>query len=390
MNAPAPQYAQSDPIAAYLARLGAAAYGLDAALVHDMLADAEDHLRSAVREGIDPLQAVSDFGSPDDVVAAYLSADRRRNSISSAKSPSEAAGGRGGYGKGKNYAAASGSAASSVASAGWNAGGGASAANSGGGADSSSSAPVFTQPRKPLPAPYTLPEPLPTPRSRLINIPLLGVWFDGYAWGSLILFIVGLVPAVLYFTLMVGGVSLAIGLIPSLIGIPLLILVLGLARILSLWHGMTIESLTGVRMPRRYAPIPATGAESIWGRLKVWLTDGRSWLSAFYLIGNLPVATLLFSLFVTLLSLAGSFTAVALADLFGGHDVWIQINDGVHPMSDMFPNGISEPPAFVKVLMLIAGLLLATCTLYLARGTGWLYAQAAKAIQVSRPNPIPV
>lgn len=376
MNAPAPQYSHSDPIAAYLARLGAAAYGLDAALVHDMLADAEDHLRSAVREGIDPLQAVSDFGSPDDVVAAYLSADRRRNSISSAKSPSEAAGGRGGYATRKNNAPASGSAVSHASTA------------AGGGAAGSS--PSFTQPRKPLPAPYTLPEPLPAPRSRIINIPLLGVWFDGYAWGSLILFIVGLVPAVLYFALMVGGVSLAIGLIPSLIGIPLLILVLGLARILSLWHGMTIESLTGVRMPRRYAPIPATGAESIWGRLKVWLTDGRSWLSAFYLIGNLPVATLLFSLFVTLLALAGSFTAVALADLFGGHDVWIRINDGIHPMSDMFPNGISEPPAFVKVLMLLSGILIATCTLYLARGTGWLYAQAAKAIQVSRPNPIPV
>ena len=369
MNAPAIQYNQSDPIAVYLARLGAAAYGLDAALVHDMLADAEDHLRSAVRQGVDPLQAVQDFGSPDDVVSAYVSADRRRRSVLQSW----------------------GQAVPSSGAVSGGAGGGGATTGFGGGGGVHPPVDSVARQRKPLPAPYTLPEPAPAPRSRLIGVPIVGVWFDRYAWGSLALFIIGLAPSILYFTLMVGGVALAIGLIPSLIGIPLLILVLGMARILSLWHGVMIESLTGVRMPRRFAPIPATGAESLWGRLKVWLTDGRSWLSAFYLIGNLPVAVLLFSLFVTLGTLSVALAVLPVANLATGGGVWaehnVQFDLGVGALRW---DDANPPPPAVMLVFFAAGLLLSTATLYLARGTGWLYAQAAKAIQVSRPNPIPV
>jgi hypothetical protein len=394
MNAPAQSHNPTDPIAVYLARLGAAAYGLDSALVHDMLADAEEHLRSATREGIDAAQAVADFGAPDDVVAAYVTADRRQRSLRGSRSApnksaspfSEVAGG------------AAGGAVGGVAGGGAGGVGGAGGAGGAGYSANQASPTPNLRSRRPLPAPYTLPEPAPAPRSRLVRLPLIGVWFDRYAWGSLVLFILGLIPAVIYFTLMAGGVALSVGLIPSLIGIPMLLLVLGLARLLSLWHGMTIETFTGVRMPRRFAPIPATGAESLWGRLKVWLTDGRSWLSAFFLIGNLPVAVLLFSLFLTILVLSLSFTVIPLADLLSSGNVWTLFGDN-GPVVIVGPyeytqaidgSGYHRPPLWLQLSMLGGGALLMTLMLYLARGTGWLYAQAAKAIQVSRPNPVPV
>lgn len=354
MNAPNHSSAGTtgDPIVRYLSQLAAAGYDLDPALVNDMLADAEQHLRSAVRDGVTPARAVEDFGEPADVISAYVAADGRASVRRAAFA----------FPRTVPEMLVAGGAIGST---------------------------VKPEP-KPLPPPYTMPEPPPAPRSWVTSVPLVGVWLDRYAWGSLALFVLGLAPAILYFVAMVTGVSLALGTFPLIIGVPMLIFVLGLARVLALFHGATIELLTGVRMPRRFAPIPAKGTESLWARLRLWITDGRSWLSAAFLVGNLPVATFLFAVFVTLVTVGASFAALPLIQAvspkpifqFGPESVDYLRSLGLSPD----PTGRVWMPALGQVMFSLLGLLLLTLTLYLAKGIGWLYAQATKAIQVSRPQ----
>ncbi len=313
-----------DAIRVYLRRLSAAAFGMDTALVHDMLADAEEHLRNAVRDGVTPEAAVEAFGNAEDVVRAYQQTDATEK-------------------------------AQKVTPVGrdldWSEG-------MGGGRV-----------------------------SKLAAIPLVGIWFDRRAWGSLLFCILGLIPALFYFVVLVTGISMGLGMSVTLVGLPLLVLMLGAARAMSLFHGQLIEWLTGVRMPRRYAPPPARAENSFWRRIKLWLTDGRSWLSAAFLVGNLPVAVLLFALFVSLGSLAASTLAVAFAGIFSPLHVNI---DSTMEVNLWFwrlvpdANGRLIIPVAAGLWSLAVGLAVATLTLHLARCSGWLYAQAAKAIQVTR------
>jgi hypothetical protein len=44
--------------------------------------------------------------------------------------------------------------------------------------------------------------------------------------------------------------------------------------------------------------------------------------------------------------------------------------------------------ALTSALSIVLGMVLATATLWLALGTGWVYAQVVKAIQVARPQAV--
>ncbi|HZW08147.1 MAG TPA: sensor domain-containing protein [Phycisphaerales bacterium] len=314
-------------ISRYLSQLAVAGVGLDPALVNDMLADAEQHLWNAVGEGVPVEQAVAEFGEPRDVVAGYVQAESLRGRGRKAEVPlATIAGGQ-------------------VVSA------------------------------------------APAPRKRgLEAVPVVGIWADRYAWGSLVLFIAGFALATAYFAVVVSWASLSLGTIAMIIGLPLLVALLGFCRVLALGHGRVIEVLTGVRMPRRTAPVAGTGMASFWGRIVLWLKDARSWLSVAYLLGNFPVAVALFTVFVSLVSTSAALMFAPIAELFMP-DEWFESGNGFHFLG--WEGG--RMPAALGVLSFLLGLVMATGTLWLAKGSGWLYAQVAKAIQVSRPVPaVPV
>ena len=73
--------------------------------------------------------------------------------------------------------------------------------------------------------------------------------------------ILSLATGIAYFTIVVTGLSTAAGLLVLVIGIPFLLLVLGVVRALALFEGRLVEVLLGTRMPRadlgRSLPIPA-------------------------------------------------------------------------------------------------------------------------------------
>ncbi|MBM4007589.1 MAG: hypothetical protein FJ292_08565 [Planctomycetes bacterium] len=333
--------ATADPVAEYLSQLQRALIGVDAAVAHDALVDAEAHLRAAIKAGKSPAAAIEAFGPAADFARAYAGAPAPDHHAAT-----EVAG--------------STHPAASVAS----------------GPDASSGA-----------------------LAALSRIPLVGVWFHPRAWSSLFYF---LAPCFLIslatFVWVVCVGSLALGTLPILIGLPLAVFLLGSVRVIALAEGKVVEFLLGVRMPHRVQPVqvltPIGGVAEVgfWQRIGCWLTDVRSWLSLAWALGNFFVATGLFCIFVVLGALVLVMVAVPLAQAAGMTDIrvdgeWRDVQflwERVTPDAD----GHVRISAVTSVLSIVLGMALATATLWLALGAGWVYAQVVKAIQVTRPQAV--
>ena len=330
-----------DAIAEYLSHLHRELIGADAAVAHDALVDAESHLRAAIAAGKSPADAIEEFGPAADFARAYAGApapDRR--------------------------AAAQ-------------------------GAGAAYQAPVATVGAMARPGPF----------ASLARMPVLGVWFQARAWSSLLYFLMPcFMIALATFVWVVCVGSLALGTLPIVLGLPLAVFLLGSVRAICLVEGKVVEFFLGVRMPHRVQPVQvltpmgAVAQVGFWQRIGCWLTDVRSWLSLAYLLGNFFVATFLFAVFVTLVVTALALLAVPVGHALGlpvvqmhGQDAEVQfLWQRIVPDA----NGVVHLPTSICLLSGALGFALATAALWLARGTGWVYGQVVKAIQVARPQAV--
>lgn len=339
--------AASHAIRAYLAQLDAELAGCDAALRHDALVDAESHLRAAMRAGATSDRAIDEYGTPAEVARAYL--------------------GEEGVVHHGRTAFASGLRAEAAAST--------------AGCNEAADAPAR-------------PSPVHRPR-RLWGIPIIGIWADPSAWGALLYFgAVGFALATAYFVWAVSVGGLAFGLLPTLLGLPVFVALLGSARAICLFEGRVVQALLGVRMPRRTQPVEGTDGVGFWTRIWCWLRDVRSWLSLAYLLGNFPVSVVAFAVTVALTASGAVLVVGPVLSLLGlpfatvdpGEDVTIQLLwHRLVPDAD----GNVWIPAAAAPLSIVAGLAILTATLWLARGLGWVYGHTVQAIQVARPQPVP-
>ena len=326
-------------IRTYLARLGAELADCDAALRHDALVDAESHLGAAVRSGSSPERAIDEYGSPEEVARAYRAAD--------------------------------------VAPSPWR--------------GEPSAAPASTEASAPRPeAPAAT-----AARGRGFRaLPVIGIWAQPAAWGALLYFgLVGFALATAYFAWGVGVGALALGLLPTLLGLPIFVALLGSARAICLFEGRVVQALLGVRMPRRTQPVEGADEVGFWRRIWCWLRDVRSWLSLAYLLGNFPVSVAAFSVTVTLVATGAALTVAPVLSLLGlpfasvdaDADVAIQfLWYRLRPDGD----GNVWLPGTAALPSIGIGLVILTATLWLARGLGWVYGHVVQAIQVARPQPV--
>jgi hypothetical protein len=316
----------ADPVRTYLAELAAQLDGSDPALRHDALIDAEVHLRTAERAGTPIDRAIADFGTPAEVARAYR--------------------------------------------------------ESGGGG----MAPPTSASRRPPGAPPDAP-----PHIGFASLPIVGVWAQPAAWGALLYFCgLGLALSVFYFTWAVILGTLSLGLMPLIIGPPLLVLLLASVRGLSSFEGKIVEFFLRVRMPRRTQPIAGLEGVGFWKRIGCWLRDVRSWMSLGYLVGNLPVSILFFTITFTLFIVSLSLLA---APVFYALDMPMFRNTGDSEfevwMSGTLlsgPDGSGTISVVSVAPIFILGLALMTATLWVARGFGWVYGRVVQAIQVVRPQ----
>jgi len=312
----------------YVVALEAELAGCDPALRHDAVIDAETHLRSAIDAGVPVERAIAEFGTPQEIARAYREQD------------------------GDDY--------------GWR--------------------PVGDGPSRAVPSASR-----PSLASR---IPIFGIWIDPRAWGALVYFGgVGFVLSTAYFVWSVTLGSLVVGLLPVIAGLPVLVLLLGSARGICLFEGKVVEALLGVRMPRRVQPVEGAGSVGFWQRMLCWFRDVRSWMSLAYLLGNFFISVGIFAITITMCALSVSMVLAPVLALLGVPAITMQ-GDGPDPITirllwwtlEPDADGVLHLPAGASIAMTVVGVCLATATLWLVRGLGWIYGHVVQAIQVARPQ----
>lgn len=198
-----------------------------------------------------------------------------------------------------------------------------------------------------------------------------GVATDPRAWTALFYMLLSLATGIVYFTAVVTGASLSGGLALTIIGIPVVILFVGLVRVLSLVEGRIVEVLLGERMPRR--PVYASRELPWLERIAAMFTDPRTWSTMLYQLLMLPLGILYFTVAVTLGALSLGLGLGGLAALLQGFGL---------PMGQLeFNDSVIDGPGGAAIVMLV-GTLLFFVTLHLARGIGRLHGALAKQLLV--------
>ena len=216
--------------------------------------------------------------------------------------------------------------------------------------------------------------PPPPPKRHSLAGRFFGVAADPRTWGAMFYMLLALATGIFYFTWVVTGVSLSAGLSVLIVGIPFIVLFFGTVRALSLVEGRLVETMLGVRMPRR-PPYPVAG-RSLMSRIGAMFTDARTWSTMLYMILMLPLGIVYFTITVTLLSVSVGFIGAPLAWTFGDFDhSTVSINWG----------GGEHVPTLVDALaLLVIGVLLLFTLLHLVRALGRMHGQIAKHLLVSR------
>jgi uncharacterized membrane protein len=195
-----------------------------------------------------------------------------------------------------------------------------------------------------------------------------GIFADSRAWGAVLYLLFSLVTGIIYFTWAVTGMSLSAGLLVLIIGLPFAGLFMLSVRGIGLLEGLIVEALLGIRMPRR--PLFYRKNMGWWQRFKHLVSDKHTWLSLVYMILQLPMGVISFVLLVTLIAV--SLSGIALPILQLGFDLPVIYIDGV---SYYLAN-------WTLPLFVIAGILLITLTMHLAKYLGRQHGLLAKALLV--------
>ena len=195
-----------------------------------------------------------------------------------------------------------------------------------------------------------------------------GVAADPRAYAALFYMLLSLATGIFYFTWAVTGLSLSLSLMILIIGIPFAVLFMGSVWALSLVEGRLVETMLGVRMPRRPAYVSREGG--FLTRMKDILVDPRTWATLLYMLLMLPLGNIYFTIALIGLVLSLSFIATPIVYLMGYAD-HVQV----------FNVTLLEQP-WIMIPMFIIGALGIFVTLHVARGIGKLHGMMAKHLLV--------
>jgi hypothetical protein len=251
----------------YLSLLRKELAGSDAAVVQDALADAEEHLRTALAQAVndrpdiseaDAITAIADkYGSPQEVATAYRQMESR----------------------------------------------------------------------------------LPTGLGRAVNAGhqsllsrFFGVLADPRAWGALLYLFLSLWIGIVYFTWAVVGISLSVGLLVLIVGLPLLALFLLSIRGIAFIEGRLVEALLGIRMPRRR--MFSDDSTGFWTRVKNLFTQRITWTALVYCLLRLGLGIVYFIVFGILIGLSVYLIAMPITVLVLDMPAYIILGDTEYLATD--------------------------------------------------------
>jgi len=195
-----------------------------------------------------------------------------------------------------------------------------------------------------------------------------GVVIDPRAWGALFYLLFALLTGIIYFTWTVTGISLSLGLLVLVIGIPIAGLFILSTRGLALLEGRMVEALLGIRMPRR--PLFSNNKPGLWEKFKALISDKYTWFSMVYMLLQLPLGIIYFSVFITLFAVSLYLIVSPILQLGLGLPMFT--NYGTY----YYLNG------WIMPIAVIGGGLLFIVTMHLAKVIGHLHGRLAKAMLV--------
>ncbi|HUA90210.1 MAG TPA: sensor domain-containing protein [Steroidobacteraceae bacterium] len=224
---------------------------------------------------------------------------------------------------------------------------------------------------------------LKTPPPRAASSPsgltrFFGVFLDPRAYTSLFYMVLSLVTGIAYFTFVVTGSGLSVGLAILIIGVPFFLAFIGIARVIALGEGRLLEAITGERMPRR--PVHPGPPAGWWQRIGEMLRDRRTWTTLAYLVLMLPLGIVYFVIAVTGLSISASFIGIPLTLL--AHAVGLTHVHVLEHVQFGSETLASYDPWWAALPLLVAGIVVLTLLMHLARGLVRLHARLAKALLV--------
>lgn len=202
------------------------------------------------------------------------------------------------------------------------------------------------------------------PRARSSIGQVFAVLTDPRTYSAMFYMLLALATGVLYFTVVVTGLSTSLGLMITIIGIPFFLLFLALVRVLSLVEGRLVEAMLGVRMPRR--PVYRDVDNGLWARVGRMFTDGRTWSTMLYMLLQMPLGIAYFTFVVTGLAVSLSMIVAPVAVLFGAN-------------YSMFGGDL---PWLLSPLVCALGVVLLLVTLHGSRWVGGLHGSLAKHLLV--------
>jgi uncharacterized membrane protein len=222
--------------------------------------------------------------------------------------------------------------------------------------------------------------PRKVPKSKLGAF--FGVFLDPRAYTSLFFMLLCLATGIIYFVFAIVGLSMSAGFAVLIIGVPFFLMFVAIGRVVSLAEGRLIEAMTGVRMPRR--PVYQGSALGFWARIGEMLRDRRTWTTIAYFVLMLPIGIIYFVLAVVGLCVSLAFIALPIAAVCAQAG-WFGMG-GVEVFSHAQPEWIFDSGFAIPILG-VAGVLLLTSLMHLARGIGRLHALFAKSMLVARAAP---
>jgi uncharacterized membrane protein len=220
--------------------------------------------------------------------------------------------------------------------------------------------------------------PLP-PKQRSAWGRFFSVAADPHTYGALFYMVLALATGIFYFTWAVTGISLSFGLAVLIIGIPFILLFFGTVRVLSLVEGRIVETMLGVRMPRR--PSFSTRGMTFWQRMGTMFTDPRTWGTLFYMILMLPLGIFYFTITITMLCVSIGFAAAPFAKLVAES---LHVDNTSCDLSghycDLIALANGWPAAFIVCAL---GVMLLFATMHMVRGLGYMHGQIARHLLVA-------
>jgi hypothetical protein len=226
---------------------------------------------------------------------------------------------------------------------------------------------------------------LRTPPPRRVENPsgarrFFGVFLDPRAYTSLFYMLLTLATGIMYFVLVVVGLSLSAGLAILIIGIPVFLAFIGITRVISLGEGRLIEAITGERMPRR--PVHPGPPGGWWARIGAMLSDARTWTTLLYFVLMLPLGICYFVIATIGLSIGVNLTLAPFAvmgralGLIGDDPAGIPFAIGHHWIRLTGHSWVGS------LFMFVIGVFVLTLLMHVARGIGRGHARLAKALLV--------